>query len=452
MKLILIFFSAILLSASNTNNSLTLNEAIEILKKNNLEIKSASLDIKAAEAASDTSSGANWGKLGLTQDIMNSNNAANVFGFKLTSREATFGDFGFGASNMPTNTSPAYLTTPPNTLNHPDARTFFQTKLKYEIPLFTGFQISSYTEILNSITKMKSLDKDKLINEKIYQLRKSYYDMALLNNSIKNLDTILSNIQKLEDMTNSMIEVGYAKKVDLLEVQAKKGNVKRLVSQMSYNKKLLYHYISFLLNEETSSIEVPNTNVELPNFSDEDILSNNIDIKRANTGLQVKRSMTDVSKSAYYPMVGAYGEVATADNTFLGNAAKHASYTVGARVSWNLFNGGIDSAKVQKAMIEQLRTKSQLELAKHGIKLKIAKIRVEIETYDSEVDSLQKELKLSNEIYRNYEGRYKEKLSSMSDVIIKQSEQIQKVLELQQALNKRNERIFALEKLANGDN
>jgi len=276
--------------------------------------------------------------------------------------------------------------------------------------------------------------------------------MALLNNSIKNLDTILSNIQKLEDMTNSMIEVGYAKKVDLLEVQAKKGNVKRLVSQMSYNKKLLYHYISFLLNEETSSIEVPNTNVELPNFSDEDILSNNIDIKRANTGLQVKRSMTDVSKSAYYPMVGAYGEVATADNTFLGNAAKHASYTVGARVSWNLFNGGIDSAKVQKAMIEQLRTKSQLELAKHGIKLKIAKIRVEIETYDSEVDSLQKELKLSNEIYRNYEGRYKEKLSSMSDVIIKQSEQIQKVLELQQALNKRNERIFALEKLANGDN
>jgi len=145
MKLILIFFSAILLSAS------TLNEAIEILKKNNLEIKSASLDIKAAEAASDTSSGANWGKLGLTQDIMNSNNAANVFGFKLTSREATFGDFGFGASNMPTNTSPAYLTTPPNTLNHPDARTFFQTKLKYEIPLFTGFQISSYTEILNSL-------------------------------------------------------------------------------------------------------------------------------------------------------------------------------------------------------------------------------------------------------------------------------------------------------------
>jgi outer membrane protein len=40
----------------------------------------------------------------------------------------------------------------------------------------------------------------------------------------------------------------------------------------------------------------------------------------------------------------------------------------------------------------------------------------------------------------------------MSDVIIKQSQQIQKILELQMAQNKRNERIFALEKLANGEN
>ena len=298
---------------------------------------------------------------------------------------------------------------------------------------------------------MKSLDKDKVINEKTYELRKSYYDMALLSNSMRNLNTILDNIAKLEDMTNNMIEVGYAKKVDLLEVQAKRGNVERLVSQMEYNQKLLYHYISFLLNEEITNIDIPTTNVDVPNFSDEEILANNIDIQRATTGLAVRRSMTDVSKSAYYPMVGAFGEVGTADNSFLGKASDHAAYTVGARLSWNIFNGGIDSAKVEEAKLNQLKTESQVELAKHGIKLKLAKIRTEIETYDSEVSSLQKELKLSNEIYKNYEGRYKEKLSSMSDVIIKQSEQIQKVLQLQMALNKRNERIFALEKLANGD-
>jgi hypothetical protein len=38
----------------------------------------------------------------------------------------------------------------------------------------------------------------------------------------------------------------------------------------------------------------------------------------------------------------------------------------------------------------------------------------------------------------------------MSDVIIKQSEQIQKILSLLEVKNKRTERVFALEKLANG--
>ena len=460
-KIILILFSILILNASEAIGSepLSLEKALEILNANNLEIKAAIIDVDSAKAKANTASGSHWGKLDLIQDFATSNDAGNVFGFKLTSREAEFADFGFneffdsmnsGAMNTPAGQQDL-LKTQPNDLNYPDARNFFQTKLKYEVPLFTGFMISSYSDIMNSMTKMKSLEKDKVVNEKIYELRKSYYDMALLNNSMNNLNTILDNIVKLEDMTNNMIEVGYAKKVDLLEVQSKKGNVERLVSQMKYNKKLLYHYISFLLNEDISNIEIPTTNVAVPTLNDEDILANNIDIQRATTGLKVRRSMTDVSKSAYYPMVGAFAEVATADDSLFGDASDHMAYTVGARLSWNIFNGGIDSAKVEEAKLNQLKTESQVLLAKHGIKLHIAKIRTEIETYDSEVGSLEKELVLSNEIYKNYEGRYKEKLSSMSDVIIKQSEQIQKVLQLQQALNKRNERIFALEKLANGD-
>lgn len=275
--------------------------------------------------------------------------------------------------------------------------------------------------------------------------------MALLENSMKNLQVIMDNINKLEDMINVMIDTGYAKKTDLLEVQAKKGNVERLLSQMRYNEKLLYQFISFLLNQEVDSIVVPEKDIEVPTFSDNIVLENNLDIKRASTGLEIRKSMVDAEQSNFYPMIGAFAEVSTADDTFLGDASDHQSYTVGARLTWNLFNGGIDNAKVQEAKIEKLKTKSQLELARHGIKLQVTKLRTEIETQDAEIAFLEKELKLANEIYKNYEERYKENLASMNDVIIKQSSQIQKILELQMAQNKRNERIFALIKLANGE-
>ncbi len=454
-KIIPMLFLSLTLNAAQitTTNSLTLDEAIEILKSDNLEIKAAQLDVKAAHADEDTASGSHWGKLDFIQDFSNSNDAGNVFGFKLASREATFGDFGAEefmtllAQPIPNS---AY-TTPPDRLNYPQARNFFQSKLKYEIPLFTGFQISSYTDIMNAMTKMKGLEKEQVVNEKIYELRKSFYDMALLEESTKNLNTILHNIETLEDMTQSMIDVGYAKKVDLLEVQAKKGNVERLITQMDSNQKLLYHYISFLLNQKVTQIATPSENVLMPVCTNEDILNKNIDIQRAAAGLEVRKGMLDVSKSSYYPMVGAFAEVATADDTFLGDAQDHQSYTVGARLSWNIFNGGIDSAKVEKAQIEQLKTKTQVQLAQKGITLQVDKIRTQIVTLDSDIISLEKELALANEIYANYEGRYREKLSSMSDVIIKQSEQIQKILQLQETKNKRNERIFALEKLANGE-
>lgn len=452
MKKLLTFMFIATIGGSllNASQSLSLESALEILKSQNLEIKSAQLDIESALQDAKATSANHFGKLDFIQDFARSDDAGNVFGFKLSSREANFGDF--GAEEFMSSLPAGDYITPPHNLNYPDSRNYFQSKLKYEVPLFTGFKISSYEEIMNSVTKIKKLEKSQIINEKIYETRKSFYDMALLEESISNLNVILSNIETLEAMTYEMIEVGYAKKVDLLEVKAKKGNVERLILQMESNKELLYHYISFLLNQKVSSIQTPSLEIKTPSISNSDIINNNLDIQKANTGLAIKESMIGASKSSYYPMVGAFAEVATADDKFLGEASDHQSYTVGARLTWNVFNGGADSANIEKSRLDFLKTKTQVALANSGIELAAQKIITEIKSLEKDIESLKKELLLAQEIYKNYEARYREKLASMSDVIIKQSEEIQKTLQLQQTINQRNERVFALEKLANGEN
>lgn len=454
MKKLFTIISFLLLKSFllNASESITLDNAIDILKSQNLEIKAAEFDIQSAVEDAKSTSASHYGKLEFIQDFVRSDDAGNVFGFKLSSREADFGDFGFSDFLNPPAGTTDILKVQPHDLNYPGSRNYFQSKLKYELPLFTGFKISSYEDIMKSVTKIKKLEKSQIVNEKIYETRKSFYDMALLEESMKNLNVILKNINTLEEMTYEMIEVGYAKKVDLLEVKAKKGNVERLISQMESNKELLYHYISFLLNQKVTSIKTPPLEIKTPSISNSDIINNNLDIQKANTGLAIKESMIGVSKSSYYPMVGAFAEVATADDTFLGDASDHKSYTVGARLTWSIFNGGADSANVEKSRLDFLKTKTEVALANSGIELQTQKIRTEIQSYNNDIESLKKELVLADEIYKNYEARYREKLSSMSDVIIKQSEQIEKILQLQQTMNKRNERVFALEKLANGEN
>lgn len=219
---------------------------------------------------------------------------------------------------------------------------------------------------------------------------------------------------------------------------------------MEANKKLLYHYLSFLLNENVTEIELPASDYPASLISEEDVLSNNTDLQKAAQGLEIRDRLVDLAYAPFLPQIGAFAEASSADDTFLGNFNDHKAYTVGAKLSWNLFNGAVDKNALEKARIEKIKTTTEVELAKKGIALQYDKIRTEIESLNSQVNSLEKELELADTIYKNYEGRYHEHLASMSDVIIKQSQQIEKVLNLQMVKNQRNERIFALEKLSNG--
>lgn len=443
--------SLLLTSCHLQAGGLSLNEALDLLHKQNLEIKTADLDRENAENDVDIARGYHFGSLDFTQTMSRSNDAGNVFGFKLSSREATFGDFSadeFVANQMAG--APDLYTKPPKHLNYPGYHNYYQSKLTYMLPLFTGGKLSAYSDIAEKMEKIKQLDAAQVKTEKSYELRKSYYDMALLQSSINHLNVILGNISTLERTTRMMIQEGYAKKVDLLEVQSKKANVERSLTEMEANKKLLYHYIGFLLNQNVTEIELPRNDYPVSVINESDVLANNIDLQKASEGLGVRESMVDLAYAPFMPQVGAFAEASSADDTLFGDFGDHKAYTVGAKLTWNLFNGGVDKNSLEKAQIERLKTKTQVELAKKGIALQYDKIRTEIESLDAQVKSLEKELELADQIYRNYEGRYHEHLASMSDVIIKQSQQIEKVLNLQMVKNQRNERIFALEKLSNG--
>ncbi|MDP3265466.1 MAG: TolC family protein [Sulfuricurvum sp.] len=422
---------------------LSLNDAIELLKTQNLEIKAASLSTQSAQRDLKIAQGYSYGSLDFTQTASRSNEALNVFGFKLSSREATFGDFGLAqytgdASVMPKD------------LNYPGYQSFHQSKLAYSIPLYTGGKLTGYEKIAAQMEKIKQLDTATVTAEKIYQTRKSYYDMALIDDSMTHMNLIFNNITALEKTVTAMITEGYAKKVDLLEVQAKKANVTRTLQELKNNQRLTLHYLSFLLNQNVTEITLPNLQSVQTNISEADVMASNLDLQKASSGLEIRSQMIDVATASYLPQIGAFGEAATADDTFLGDFGNHKAYTIGARLSWNLFNGGIDNHTLEKARIEHLKSKTQMELAKKGISLQYDQIRTEIQNDDFQIQSLTKELELSEAIYRNYEGRYREHLASMSDVLIKHSQQIEKILALKNIKNQRNERIFALEKLTAG--
>jgi len=425
---------------------LSLPQAIEILKKDNLELKISRFNEQMKVYEAKATEALNYGKLDLTVSGLRSNDALNVFGFKLQSREATFGDFGFSQFD-PTN--PNILNLNPEDLNYPGSRNHFQTKISYMLPLYTGGKLTEYQHITQSLHRMSQYDTQKLLNAKIYQVKKAYYDISLVDNYIYNLSKIMKNITKLEAIIGTMETEGYAKDTDLLEVQARKAEAQSMYNQAKLNKELAYQFLSFLVNQKVDTIRKVSSMAKMPRVDLQALMANNIDIQKARLGLEISKMAVEAEEGNFRPEVGAFGEYGSADDVLFNDFFDKDSYTVGVQAKWNLFNGGADQARLEKAKVNRLMVEDQVRLAKKGIELQVKKLRTEILSSDSDIRSYTKQLVFAKKVYDNYSARYKEGMVSITDVLIKQSKQLEVMLQLLTAQNKRNTKIFELDSILN---
>jgi outer membrane protein TolC len=58
-------------------------------------------------------------------------------------------------------------------------------------------------------------------------------------------------------------------------------------------------------------------------------------------------------------------------------------------------------------------------------------------------------LKFAKKVYENYSSRYKEGITSITDVLIKQSKELEMLLKLLTVKNERNTKIFELNSILN---
>ncbi|WP_263831843.1 TolC family protein [Sulfurospirillum oryzae] len=438
-----IFFLALItFSICFAQEGLSLESAIAKVKANNKEIVIAKFDEQIRALEHQAALGQNYGSVDLSQAALRSNDALNIFGYKLQSRQATFADFGFKQFN-----GSNYMLAPED-LNNPKDRNHFQTKIEYTLPIYTGGKLEHYGKITQALQAMSTLEREQLTATKIYELKKSFFAISLLNNYLYNLHIIATNTTKLEKTTEAMMQEGYVKKVDLLEIQSKQADVERLINQAEANKSLLYYYISFLVDEPIASIAGNYEEAELALDEDERILAQNLDIKKAEQGVEISKMNIALQQSTFLPQVGAFANYGSSDEKLMNDFSKNDAYTVGLQVKWNIFNGGTDKNNLEKARVENLKASQQLILAKNSVALNVKQIQTQIKSHEYEIASLKKEVELAHLIYENYAGRYAEKIVSINDVMMKQSEELTKVLKLKEVQNARNEKIFELQKLA----
>jgi len=142
--------------------------------------------------------------------------------------------------------------------------------------------------------------------------------------------------------------------------------------------------------------------------------------------------MLKSSKMNFLPRVNAFGSYQLYDQDFFGFNAS--GYLVGAKLSWDLFDGYKTIGKTAKARHQAEKAKMENEQYKLQQQIDLNKANRQLKDAESKVRLTRLAQEQSREAYRIRKDRFTEGLEKTTDLLMSETQMFQKELEYRQAI------------------
>ncbi len=419
IKKLMVLSTPLLLLSHTINFDDALNKTLQM----NKGLKAKQLEIKEAQSSYDEAKGYNYGSLVFEENISHTNNAGYVFGMKLASREATFGDFGFNEFDMTGATNP--LPVAPEDLNNPDARTNFETKLVYRAPIFVGFK-------LQNGAKMAKLQVLASKAQYTYDTKQLGLEVLKAYNGAVTAKEFVKATQRAKDATTAFVEFaealyeeGLVTSIDVKQAQVYDLDVDAKMIEAKNKQALAISYLKFLTSDDTITDveEFHNININSSSLKSlqDSATQYRDDLQKMKHNTETMKTKIDFDNSYLYPTIGTQLEYGFNDDSFNNINSDHDYYLAALGISYNLFDGAVSSSKAQKTKIQHRKVKYYLEYMKDGIKLEVEKNLLTLQSKTKILNQKKKALNLSDEVLVQSSEMYKNHLIKMSDLLMQQA-------------------------------
>ena len=392
--------------------TINFSEALKQSLGNSKDLKKQELNIQISKEDTNSITASNYGVLSLNSNISRTNHAGYVFMGKLSSREATFKDFGFSQMNEGINTTP-------KDLNYPGDRTAINNFVSYDLPLFTGFKLENYKDISKLQEKaneiLYNLDKKNLE----FEVLKAYNGAVLSKDYLKTMKNAQKNIEFIHNSALEFHKNGLVTKIDVNEAKVYMLNVNSKLVEAENNFNLSLAYLKFLTSNELISDVEGIQNIYFDFENEEELYKKALE-KRDEVSLQkisidANNKNIDIQKSSYYPQVFTHLEYGVNDNKFTSDQDKD-YYMALLGISLIIFDGS-RNALVEKAKLEELKSKLDYEKLKDGIKLELEKAMLNYKAKQAILKEKIEAKELANEVLNQAKLQYKNRLISMTTLL-----------------------------------
>ena len=408
-----IYLSLLLVSATYAQ-SVNFDRILNLTLENNKDLKNQQLNLDLAKLNTKTIDAVSLGKLSITEELSRTNHSGYVFNSKLSSREATFRDFGFSQVGNMSN-----FDIQPTDLNYPDARNNYNTKLIYEVPLFTGFKLSNQKDILERQEKANEIKYNLDKKELSLEVLKAYNSAVVAKEFVSALEKAKIAISQIVKSADAFHKEGLVTKIDVNEAKVYELNINSQLIEASNNFQLALAYLRFLSSDDSISdveaLENINSEISEKNLLYTQALENRDEIKMQDIQINATKKNIDIANSAYYPTVYSHLEYGFNDNTLTLDDEKD-YYMALVGINLTLFDNTRDIEK-EKSKIEYARASLNSEKLKDAIKLELEKTTLNLETKEKILKEKIEAKNLAADVLEQSKLLYQNHLISMTTLL-----------------------------------
>jgi outer membrane protein TolC len=397
-----VLFSLLFVIQNNAQEKrqLTLDESLKIGLENSKTLHSSKLKIVSAEAQLSSANAAGLPSLTLGA---NYTRLSSVDPYIITIQ-------GFGSFTV----SPAILDN-------------YTAKLSLQQPLFTGFKISSNSDMAknNSLAAKQDYSKDE--QEVIYNVKNAYWNLFLAG---KLKEAIDENVQQmkahLEDIQN-FFKQGLATKNEVLKVEVQLSEAQ--LSQIDARNSVKIATVNFdnVINiplsteiEIQKEVLVENENIEEIDQLIDKAMKNRPDLKSLQFRLEASKNGITAAQSGWYPQVVLSGEydyekpnsrVLPTENKFNG------TWAVSVGLNYSLWDWGITKSQTTQAESQYEQTKDSFNTLKDAVTLDVTQTYYNLVKAKEKVLVTQQTVSQAEENYRVTDDKFRQGLTLNSELL-----------------------------------
>lgn len=303
----------------------TLERALEQALAHNPDARLARNRIAAAQAGLEQANAAFWPRLQFQSSYTRTDNPMMVFGSILNQR--------------------AYPSAGLNFNDVPDVDDLNARGL-VTVPLYTGGRNKAGREAAKANTEAAKQDNEAVRNALAFEVARAFHTVLKTREFIHAARAAVNSYETNLVIANRRLEGGALLKTDVLDIQVRLAQAKEDLVRASNANALALRALRNLLGIETGEFEVAPTapTADMPQSMD---FSKRAELAAAGQRERAAEEQVRGARSGYLPRLNAFGSLDYDYGWKYDNGG--GSYTAGAMLQWDIWDGKLTRAKVREA-------------------------------------------------------------------------------------------------------